>query len=281
MTLGRRPIRAFLVIVALVSVACGDQSPGSESQTTTADAPAGSGPLFTVEVEPEELSGTVTVAAAASLRAAFDDVAGGFTAENPEVDVVLNYDSSSTLAAQVLEGAPADVFASADLANMTELTDAGRIDGEPRTFVRNQLVIVTKPGNPVGITGLADLVDVGVVSLCGSQVPCGRYATEALELSEVTIDESSVTRGPNAAATLTAVTDGDAVAGIVYVTDALAAGSAVHRVDLPAGVDVAAEYPIAVLAGARHLRVAQAFVDYTMGTAGQAVLAEYGFLHAP
>ncbi len=145
----------------------------------------------------------------------------------------LNFDSSSTLATQILEGAPADVFASADEESTARLTDENLIAGEPQVFARNELVIVTKPGNPEGISGLADLADAGVISLCGEQAPCGRYAAEALSNAGVRIDEASITRGQNVGATLTAVAEGDAVAGIVYVTDARSAGDAVEAVEIP------------------------------------------------
>jgi molybdate transport system substrate-binding protein len=172
------------------------------------------------------------------------------------------------------------VFASADGTNMTELTDAGEVDGEPETFARNELVIVTKPGNPTGIAGLEDLAGAGVVSLCGEDVPCGRYAQEALDEAGVSVPESNVTRGQNVAATLTAVTEGDAVAAVVYATDAISAGDAVERVDIAAEHQVFATYPIGALAGAGDADLARAFVDHVLGPEGQAVLEDHGFLPA-
>ena len=193
--------------------------------------------------------------------------------------MTFNFDSSSALATQILEGAPADVFASADEANMAKLTDEGLIAGEPEVFARNELVIVTKPGNPEGIETLADLADAGVISLCGEEVPCGKYAEQALDDGRAsTIPESSVTRGQNVGATLTAVTEGDAVAGIVYVTDAEAAGDAVEAVAIPADANVIATYPIGVLEASGNAELAEAFVAYVLGDEGQAVLKEYGFL---
>jgi molybdate transport system substrate-binding protein len=201
-------------------------------------------------------------------------------AANPGVEVTFNFDASSALTTQIMEGAPADVFASADETHMIKLIDAGLVAGEPQTFARNELVIVTKPGNPEEIAELADLADGGVVSLCGEKAPCGRYAQEALDKAGVTIPESNVTRGQDVGAALTAVTEGDAVAGIVYVTDAEGAGDAVETVEIPTEQNVIATYPIAVLTGASNEEVADAFVAYVVSDEGQSVLAEYGFVTA-
>jgi molybdate transport system substrate-binding protein len=247
-----------LAVVALLAVACGDD--GSRSTTTVG------------------LDGTVTVSAASSLTDAFGRIGDDFETANPGVDVVFDFDSSSTLSQQILDGAPADVFASADEANMTKLTDANEIAGEPEVLARNELVIITKPGNPTGITGLADLASAGVVALCGAEVPCGRFATQSLEKAGVTIPESSVTRGQNVRATLTAVSEGDAVAGIVYVTDAAAAGDTVSTVTIPADVNAVATYPIGVVVDSSDAELAEAFVAHVLGADGQAVMKEFGFL---
>lgn len=220
----------------------------------------------------------LTVSAATSLTGAFTEIGDDFTAANPGVEVTFNFDASSALAAQIIEGAPADVVASADEANMAKLTDPGLIEGDPQVVARNELVIVTKPGNPAGIDDLADLASAGVISLCGEEVPCGKYAEEALTKAGVTIDESSVTRGQNVGATLTAVTDGDAVAAIVYVTDAANAGDAIEAVEIPADVNAIATYPIGVVAATAHGDVADAFIEWVLGDDGQAVLADHGFL---
>jgi molybdate transport system substrate-binding protein len=251
------------VVLMLVLVGCGSDDSDETASSTTADS---------------ELEGAITVSGATSLTDALTQIGDDFSAANPGVEVTFNFDSSWTLATQILEGAPADVFASADEANMTKLTDESLIAGEPEVFARNELVIVTKPGNPEGIADLADLADMGVISLCGEDVPCGRYALEALDDAGVTIPESSVTRGQNVGATLTAVAEGDAVAGIVYVTDARAAGDAVEAVAIPAAVNVVATYPIGVLEASGDAAVADAFVAYVLSDEGQAVLEELGFL---
>jgi molybdate transport system substrate-binding protein len=250
---------ALFAVSMLLAAGCG--SDGSPS-TTSASA----------------LEGTIIVSAAASLRDAFDRIGDDFSAANPDVGMTFSFDSSSTLSTQIIEGAPADVYASADEANMTRLTDERLITGDPAVFARNELVIVTVPGNPEAIATLADLADVGVVALCGEDVPCGRYAGDALRNAGVRIDESSVTRGQNVTATLTAVAQGDAAAGIVYATDAVAAGDTVEAVPIPADANVIATYPIGALGASGDPEVAEAFVAHVLGEEGQAVLAEFGFL---
>jgi molybdate transport system substrate-binding protein len=224
---------------------------------------------------------TITVAAATSLTGAFTEIGDGFAADHPDVDVTFTFDSSSALGTQIIEGAPADVYASADDVTMARLSDEDLVAGTPEIFARNELVIVTAPGNPDGVETLADLAGAGVISLCGEDVPCGTYAAEALDRAGVTIDESSITRGQNATATLTAVSEGDADAGIVYATDAGAAGDAVEAVAIPEDLNPIATYPIAVLEASDRTDAAETFVAYVLSDEGQAVLAEHGFLPAP
>jgi molybdate transport system substrate-binding protein len=267
----RRSLPALVAGSALLLVACGS-SGGPEGATTNAtgsDAPTGT---------EAPLEGELTVSAAASLTEAFTELDTAFEAAHPGTKITFTFDSSGTLSRQILDGAPVDVFASADEEDMEELTDADLVEGEPTAFASNQLTIVTKPGNPEGIETLADLADVGTISLCGEDVPCGRFAAQALDEAGVTIPESSVTRGQNAKAALTAVSEGDAVAGIVYVTDALAAGDDVDSVGIPAGDNVIATYPVAVLADARDAALARAFVDFVSSDDGRAILEERGFL---
>lgn len=214
---------------------------------------------------------------ASSLGLAFSDIAEAFAKDyGANVSVDINVGASSAVAEAILGGAPVDVFASADQANMGKVLDAGLVAGNPRTFAHNQLVIVTRPGNPADIGGLDDLPGAGVVSLCALQVPCGNYAAQALASAKVTIDESRVTRGQTAAATLEAVARGDAVAGIVYVTDARAQKDAVDTVDIPAAQNVVASYPIAVVG--KQKKASKAFVDFVVGKDGRRILQRYGFL---
>ena len=275
--------RSFTAMAALTAVAglllagCGSDSSTDTASTTTAAGLSshlgGSAPTSASGVE-----GTVTVSAASSLTAAFTRIGESFAAANPGAEAAFNFGASSALSAQILDGAPADVYASADEANMTLLTDADLIAAGPEVFARNELAIVTKPDNPEGISGLTDLADVGVVALCGEEVPCGKLAKQALDGAGVSIPESSVTRGQDAKATLTAVAEGDAVAGIVYVTDAEAAADSVESVAIPADQNVFAVYPIGVIAASDNADVATAFMDYVLGDSGQAVLEQLGFL---
>jgi molybdate transport system substrate-binding protein len=208
---------------------------------------------------------TVTVFAATSLTDAFAEIGKAFETAHPHAKVSFNFAASSALALQLQEGKPADVVALADTRTMKAVSVQSTV------FARNRLVIVTKQGNPLQIKALADLASAGVVSLCGAQVPCGAYAAQALSNAKVTIDESHVTRAPNVAAALTAVTDGDAVAAIVYATDA----KGVAVVPIPDGVNVMANYPIAVIRASVNAR---AFVAFVLGNDGQRILRHHGFL---
>ncbi len=272
MTLRRTTRLATSLLVGLLAAgslaACGSDGgdPAAEgaSDPTRAAAPA--------------LEGRITVSAAASLTEAFNSIGEEFRAENPGVEVVFNFDASSALVEQIKQGAPADVFASADEANMEKLTADDLVDGTPEVFARNRAVIVTKPGNPKGIQGLADLADVGVVALCGAEVPCGRIAAKVLEDAAVTIPTDRVTRGQNVKATLGAVANGDAEAGIVYVTDAKAAGDTVEAVSIPETAASVNVYPIGVVKASGNRAVARAFVGYVTSESGRAALKAAGFL---
>ena len=219
----------------------------------------------------------VTVFAAASLTAAFTDIGDAFTIENPDVDVRFNFAASSELVTQIGEGAPADVFASADSNNMTKLTDAGNNATEPVIFATNSAEIIVGPGNPKGITGVADLAndDVTVV-LCAPEVPCGKYAAQVFANAGVTVTPKSLEE--NVKAVVTKVTLGEADAGIVYQTDVTAAGADAEGVQIPADINVVAQYPIAVTRGAPNAGGARAFIDFVNGAQGQEILASYGFL---
>ena len=267
---------AVLATLAFVGAGCSSTtdttSTGGGSSTSTAGASGSSAPGTSAS----DLTGTITVSAAASLTAPFTTIGEDFMATNPDTTVELNFDSSGTLSKQILDGAPADVFASADQATMTKLTDAGLIAGEPPVFARNQLAIVVKEGNPKGITSLADLATAGTISLCGTEVPCGRYADQILREAGVTIAPDVITRGQNVKATLAAVAEGDADAGIVYVTDIT--GGTVEAVTIATAQNAVATYPIGVLQASTNAATAEAFLAYVLGAEGQAVLEAAGFL---
>lgn len=227
------------------------------------------------------VTGEITVSAASSLTDAFTEIAARFERANPGTRVTLNLGSSSVLAAQVRQGAPVDVFASADAGSMSWLRTAGHLAGPPRVFARNRLVLVTRPGNPRRIGSVADLRRVGTVALCAPSAPCGRYAARLVSAAGVVIPEPAVTRGIDARATLGAITAGDADAAIVYATDARAAGAAVTRVPIPEARDLLAVYPIAALRSSTRPALARAFTRYVRSPEGQSVLRSAGFLPAP
>lgn len=259
----KRVTLAVLIVVAMLLAACGNDGASSGSTSGQAD---------------DEPGGTITVSAAASLTEAFGDIGADFEAAHPGTTVTFNFDSSGALAEQIRKGAPADVFASANEEKMTGLEGEQKLDGAADTFARNRLAIVTKPGNPEGIEELADLASAGVVSLCSEDAPCGSFATEVLDRADVEIPADAVTRGQNVKATLTALTEGDAVAAMVYVTDATTVGDQVTTVDTPDADNAIASYPIAVVADAPNPDLARSFTDYVASKEGQDVLGTHGFL---
>ena len=219
---------------------------------------------------------TLTVYAAASLTGTFTELGRAFEKEHDGVSVEFSFGGSSDLVAQLQEGAPADVFASADEANMEKLTADDLQAQAPQSFASNTLEIVTPPDNPAGITSFADLAEDGVnVVVCAPEVPCGAAAVKAEEVTGVTLspasEEQSVTD------VLAKVTSGEADAGLVYVTDVTAAGNAVHGVPFPESSDIVNTYPIVALEDSEHVDLAQDFVDLVLSDTGQRILERAGF----
>lgn len=224
----------------------------------------------------------VTVFAAASLTDAFTALEQRFEASEAGIDVTLNFAGSAELAAQIINGAPADVYASADEANMRRLVRAGVVDGVPAVFARNRLAVAVERGNPLGIRGLQDLArsDVTVVT-CASQVPCGSYTDEALAKAGVHLAPAS--REDSVKATLAKVRLGEADAAIVYATDvprrAGAPDEGVEGVEIPDDENVVATLLIAVLDDASDRTAAREWVRFVTSPEARAVLVdEYGFL---
>jgi len=216
------------------------------------------------------------VFAAASLTEAFKEIGTAFTKAHPGVDVEFNFAGSPTLVQQIQQGAPADVFASADEVNMGKLEGTGEVTVPSRIFAGNRLAIIVAPGNPRRITGLADLANPGlVVVLCGPTVPAGRYARQAFEKAGVKPPEGS--QELDVKAVVTKVTLGEADAGVVYTTDVRAAGAKAAGVAIPADVNVEARYPIAPIKEADSPIEAAEFVDYVLSPGGRAVLERFGF----
>jgi molybdate transport system substrate-binding protein len=238
----------------------------------SASPPAGGGAS---SASSTTLSGTITVLAAASLTESFTELGKQFEAAHPGVTVKFSYGASSTLATQIVNGAPADVFASASTSNMDQVVKAGEAS-DPATFAKNVLEIAVPPDNPAKIATLADLAKPGVkVAVCEPQVPCGKVAAKVFENAKVTV--KPVTLGQDVKAVLTAVRTGEVDAGLVYLTDVKSAGTAVTGVEIPTGQNASTDYPIAVTKASKNTAVAQAFVDYVKSADGQALLGKAGF----
>jgi molybdate transport system substrate-binding protein len=255
----RTRLTAALAVAALVLAACGggdDDSGGSSSA-----APASE----------------IKVFAAASLTAAFTKLGDDFSAANGGTKVTFNFAGSQALATQIQQAAPADVFASADTANMDKVKD---LVNTPQNFASNLLAIVVEKGNPKGVKTLQDLAkpDLKVV-LAAEEVPAGKYAKQLLDKAGVSV--TPVSREDNVKAVVTKVSLGEADAGIVYVTDVSAGGDKVEGVDIPEEQNVVATYPIATVKASKAQDKAQAFMDLVRSAEGQQVLKEYGFLPPP
>ncbi len=219
---------------------------------------------------------TLLVSAAASLTDAFAEIEASFEQSHPGVDVTLDLGGSSTLRDQILEGAPVDVFASANAATMDAVVRAGLADGEPRVFALNRLVIAVPAGNPAGITGLADFARPDLlIGLCAEGVPCGDLARVALTIAGVV--PSVDTEEPNVRSLLTKIEEGELDAGLVYATDVSSAGGSVEGIELPVAAQSVTGYEIAGLAAAVHPGLAAEFVAFVLSDEGQAILERYGF----
>ena len=244
---------------ALLLAACG----GAASQR----APGSSDPV----------QGSLTVLAAASLTDAFNRVGEQFKARHPQLEMRFSYAGSQTLATQIQQGAPADVFASADQANMQKVVDGGLGFGPPKVFARNRLQIVVQAGNPRHIKTLADLTGAGLkVDVCAPGVPCGSYTAAAFSKANVKV--TPVSQEDNVKAVVTRVSLGEADAGVAYATDIRAAGGKVQGVDIPEDQNVVASYPIVRLKAASNEAAANAFVEFVAAPEAQKTLTGFGFL---
>ena len=255
----RTRLAVMLAVAALALAGCGggdDDSGGSSG----AAAP-----------------GEIKVFAAASLTAAFTDIGEQDTAANGDTKVTFNFAGSQALATQIQQGAPADVFASADTTNMDKVKD---LVGTPQIFASNQLQIVVEKGNPKNVQGLDDLANPDLkVVLAAPDVPVGKYGQQALEKAGVTV--KPVSQEQDVKAVVSKVSLGEADAGIAYVTDVTAGVDKVEGVEIPKDQNVVATYPIATVKASKAQDKAQAFLDLVLSAEGQQVLKQYGFLPPP
>ncbi len=240
----RRPLRAAGALLLVPLAACGGGDDGE----------------------------TLTVLAAASLTDVYERLATGFE-EEQGVEVEFSFGSSTGLAEQAADGAPGDVLATADSTSM-QVADAAGVAGDPVTFATNVMVIVTPPDNPAGIQGLDDLADVAWVR-CADEVPCGRVALSVLDAGDVTADPVSLEE--DVRATLDKVVSGEAEAGLVYATDAVAAGDDVATVEIAGAEEQRTSYVAATLEGADEPELAQDWVDLLTSETGQQALTDAGF----
>jgi molybdate transport system substrate-binding protein len=249
-------------ITASASAGCGSSGGSGSAASPTASSSASASP---------SLSGSITVFAAASLQEAFKTIGTQFEAAHPGVKVTFSFGASSALATQIVNGAPADVFASASPKNMQQVVTAGDASN-PVNFVKNVMEVAVPPANPAHVTSVNDLAKSSVkVALCQPQVPCGATAAKVFANAKITV--KPVTLQPDVKSVLTQVEFGDVDAGVVYVTDVNAAGTKVTGIQIPASVNASTEYPIAPLSKSSDAAAAQAFVAYVLSPAGQSVLA--------
>ena len=258
-------ILPILGAAALALAACNS---GSTPAGSTASAEA---------TQPAAETTVLNVYAAASLTETFGELEKTFEAANPEVDVRFNFAGSQDLVTQLGEGADVDVLATANESTMKKAADAGQVDAQT-IFVTNTLTLITTPGNPAGITGLDSSLDGAKLVICAPEVPCGKLTKTLTDKLGVTLnpvsEEQAVTdvRGK--------VSSGQADAGIVYKTDALAEGDAVDTVEIQGADEAVNKYPIALVSASTKKDYGQKWIDLVLSTEGQATLEEAGFTPA-
>lgn len=301
----RSPIDLLALLLTFLLAACGGapaaQSPTSQPTTAAAPmiaaptteaapaAPTDAPPTTEPTTAPREAV-TLNVFAAASLTDAFEALAPAFEAAHPEVTIVFNFAGSQQLATQLGEGAPADVFASANMRQMDVAIESTRVvSGTAQTFVRNRLVVITPSDNPAGISTLQDLTKPELkLVLADSSVPVGQYTLEFLAKASAlpeytdayspTVLANVVSYENTVRAVLTKVVLGEADAGVVYTTDAALDAAKLQQIAIPDELNSLASYPIAPVADSTAPELAQAFVAYVLSPEVQGVLAQYGFI---
>jgi len=297
----------LLLLLTTLLAACGGETASVVSATTRPASPATSGsttavsttgttisaagsvaPAGTVTGSAGGMTGSLTVFAAASLTESFGEVKSAFEKANPGVSVQYSFAGSQALVTQLIQGAKADVFASADQPNMDNAIKGGVIAGTPQVFARNKLVIIVPKDNRAGITSAKDLAKPGVkFDTAQMSVPVGSYTQQVLDNYgklpdygadfKANVNRNTVSQEDNVKAIVQKVQLGEADAGIVYATDAQAAKDKLTLIDIPDAQNVIASYPIATIKGAPQAALATKFQDYLLSADGQAILVKYGF----
>jgi molybdate transport system substrate-binding protein len=273
-----------------VAIECAPAAPAATA--VPAASPAAEEPAAEPAAFPEA-GGELTVFAAASLTASFNQMKTDLEAAHPGLTITYNFAGSQALVTQLTEGATADVFASASKAQMDKAVEGGVIEGKATVFTQNRLAIVVPKDNPAGITSPADLGKEGVkLVLALADVPVGQYARQSICTAGADtatygdgfvekVGANVVSEEDNVKAVLTKVQLGEADAGIVYTTDITEdVAPDVTLIEIPAAINVIAKYPIAPVKGG-NAELAAAFIDYVLGEEGQATLASFGFEPKP
>jgi len=269
-TLARHRLRlpAAVAALALAGAALAGCSSSSSSPSTAATGSA--------SASAQALSGTITVFGASSLDEVFPALAKIFEKDHPGTNVKFSFAGSDTLAAQITQGAPADVFASASQSTMETVVKAGDTAGTPTLFAKNTLEIAVKPGNPKGITTLADLIKPGLkVAECAATVPCGDAAVTALAAAKVKL--TPVTYEADVAGALNLVELGEVDAALVYHSSIVGADGKVQGVVFSTAASAVNSYPIGVVKGSSNASLAQAFVSFVLSSPAEQYLLSQGF----
>jgi molybdate transport system substrate-binding protein len=288
--IGGRRLAVLVLSLAWLVAACGTGATPSSSSAGPSAAPpsvgASGGPSAAASAA--AVTSPLTVYGAASLKGALEQMKTAWEAANPGSTLTISTDSSSALETQIEQGAPADVFLSADTSNPKKLTDKGLADGSAENFAGNVLTVIVPTANPAGIQSPADLAKAGVkVIAAGDDVPITKYARQAVAILarvagypanfEAAYEANVASKEDNVKAVVTKIELGEGDAGIVYVTDAKAS-TKVTPIAIPDEANVPATYAGAVVKASPNAADAHAFLDWVAGPDGQAILASFGFL---
>ncbi len=275
-------LTSLALLLSIFLTACGASATPTPATEAPTLAPTEVPPTATPEPEPQSL----TVFAAASLTDAFTEIGAAFDAANPGVTTTFNFAGSQALRTQIEEGAPADVFASASGKEMETLVTGIFVTKDvPQVFLTNKLIVILPADNPAALEKLEDLANPGIkIVLAAEEVPVGKYARQALDLMDASFGTgykdkvltNVVSNEDNVKQVVAKVQLGEADAGIVYVSDVVAAPE-LKSIEIPAELNVIAKYPIAPLVKSENADLAAKFIEYVLSAEGQAILARWGF----